>query len=104
MLGDEAREFAEAIDERVNAGAAGKAVTVTVERIERRPDRVPGGAGRPTFIEHRVQISDGKRLASLDRGQVELLLDGLKPGCDANQVFEAIQSQDVPIEEAPQEI
>ncbi|MDQ3152549.1 MAG: hypothetical protein M3R63_12770 [Actinomycetota bacterium] len=101
MLRDDARKIAEAIDERVNADAADKAVTTTVETSETRPEGVPRGAARPTFYHFRIQISDGKRFAYLELGQAEMLLDSLEPGCDADRVFEAIRGQDVPIEDAP---
>lgn len=102
MLRDEARKIAEAIDQRVNASEADKVVTASVETDQSRPIGVPIGAGRPTFIRYWIQISDGKRLASLDLGQAEQLPDMLEPGCDADQVFDAIRGWDVPIEEAPQ--
>ena len=101
MLRDEARKIAEAIDQRINADAADKVVTVSVETDEARPVGVPVGAGRPTFIRYWIQISDGTRLASLDLGQAELLLDKLDPGCDADRVFDAIRGCDVPIEDVP---
>ncbi len=50
MLRDEARKIAEAIDQRVNADAADKVVTASVETDQSRPIGVPVGAGRPTFI------------------------------------------------------
>ena len=101
MLQDEARKLAEAIDERVNADATDKAITATVATAQTRPSGVPLGAGRPTFIRYQIQISDGKRLARLDLGQAEMLLNGLEPGCDADRVFDAVRSQDVSIEDAP---
>ena len=105
MLRDDARKIAEAINERVDGDAAdaGKAVTATVEASEMRPSNVPIGAGRPTFIQFQIQISDGTRLANLDLDQAALLLDNLEPGCVADQVFDAIRGQDVPIADAQQQ-
>jgi hypothetical protein len=102
MLRDEARKLAEAIDERVNTDAADKAVTATVQANELRPSGVPPGAGRPTFVRYRIQVTDGKRLATLDMSQAELLLDDVEPGCGADRVFELVQRQDVAVEDAAQ--
>ncbi len=104
MLRDDARKIAEAIDERVNGDAADadKAVTATAKASTMRPVGVPIGAGHPTFIRFQIQISDGTRLASLELGQAELLLDSLEPGCDADHIFDAIRGQDVPIADAHQ--
>jgi hypothetical protein len=105
MLRNDAHKIAEAINERVESDAAdaGKAVTATVEASETRPDTVPIGAGRPTFIQFQIQISDGTRLANLDLHQAELLLDTLEPGCVADHVFDAIRGQDVPIADTRQQ-
>ncbi len=100
MLRDDARKLAEAIDERVNADAADKAVTATVQANELRPSGVPPGAGRPTFVRYRIQVSDGKRQATLDLAQAEVLLDAMGPGCGADEVFELAQRQDVVVEDA----
>jgi hypothetical protein len=102
MLRDEAHKLAEAIDEQVNAYAAEKAVTATVQTNELRPSGVPPGAGRPTFIRYKIQVSDGKRTATLDLGQAELLLGDVEPGCGADRVFELVRGQDVAVEDAAQ--
>lgn len=101
LLRDQARKIAEAIDERANTDAADKAVTVSVATNETRPGGVPAGAGRPTFIRYRIEISDGTRLASLDLGQAEALLGSLDEGCGAGPVFDAVRSQGVPVGDAP---
>ena len=100
MLQDEARQIAEAIDERVNAGASGKTVTVTVVSDQTHPSGVAFGAGRPAFVRYTIEISDGRRVASLDLGQAEMLLESIAPGRNADQVFDTIRSQDVSIEDA----
>jgi len=102
VLQDDARRIADAINERVNTDVADQAVTATVTAEETRPSNVPVGANRPKFIRYRLQISDDKRLASLDLGQAEMLLNSLEPGCGADRVFEVIRSQDVVIEDATQ--
>lgn len=102
MLQDDARKIADAINERVSTDVADQAVTATVRSEETRPTNVPIGANRPKFIRYRIQITDDKRLASLDLGQAEVLLNGLEPGCGADRVFDVIRTQDVAIEDATQ--
>ena len=102
MLRDDARKLAEAIDQRVNSDAPETPVTATVRADELRPTGVPPGAGRPTFVRYKIQVSDGKRLATLDMAQAEVLLDRIEPGCGADRVFEQVRGQDVAIEDAAQ--
>ena len=100
MLQDEARQIAEAIYERVNAGASGNTFMATVVSDQTHPSGVPFGADRPAFVRYMIEISDGGRVASLELGQAELLLESIEPGRNADQVFDAIRSQDVSIEDA----
>lgn len=95
MLQDDARKIAAAIEERV---AGDTAVSATVEAEKLSPSTVPRGAGRPTFIRYQIKISDGVRVAHLNLGQAETLVAATEPGCNPDQLFDAIRANDVPVE------
>lgn len=96
MLVDDARRIAAAIEERLNASAC-QGIKATVKADEMSPKSVPAGAGRPTFISYFIQIDDGTRMATLTLGQAAGLLDGIDPGWDTDQFFDAIRALDVDV-------
>ena len=81
MLVDDARRIATAIEERLNASAC-QGVKATVKAEELRPKTVPAGAGRPTFTNYYIQISDDTQIATLTLGQAEDLHDDVEPDWD----------------------
>lgn len=64
MLGDDAREIADALTERLRASAC-EGVTATVTSEQMSPKTVPAGAGRPVLTNYYIQIEDATRLATL---------------------------------------
>jgi hypothetical protein len=99
MLADDAREIAAAIEERL-ATSSCQGVKAAVKTEELSPKSVPAGAGRPTFINYYIQIDDGTRMATLTLGEAAGLLDDIKPEWDPEQLFDAIRTLDVPVEDA----
>ena len=99
MLVDDARGIATAIEERLNASAC-QGVKATVKAEELRPKTVPAGAGRPTFTNYYIQISDDTRIATLTLGQAEDLHDDVEPDWDPDRLFDAIRAMDVSVEKA----
>lgn len=100
MLVDDARNLASALEEAVNTGTAGPAITTTVKAEEMQPQSIPAGAGRPTFRRYYIHVDDGTRRAVLDLGQAGDILDEIGSGCDADRLFAAISARDVPVEDS----
>jgi hypothetical protein len=98
MLGTDAQNIAAELEERVNA-EAGQQIKATVQKEESSPQRVPAGAGRPTFIRYFIHIEDGTRMATLTLGQAATLLDDVEPGCGPDRLFDAVRGLDVPVEQ-----
>ena len=91
MLVDDARRIAATIEERLNATAC-QGVKATVKSEQMSPERVPAGAGRPTFTNYYIQIDDGTRVATLTLGQAAGLLNDIEPDWDPDRLFEAISA------------
>jgi hypothetical protein len=101
MLETDAHRIAAAIEERVNTEAAiGPTVTARVETDRTAPNATLPGAGRPTFIRYRIQISDGTRVAMLNVDQAARLLADIEPDWDLDRLFDAIRSRGVRIEDS----
>lgn len=98
MLGDDARRIAAGIEEYLNASAC-QGVKATVKSEEMSPEKIPAGAGRPTFISYFVQIDDATRRATLTLGQAAVLLNEIEPDWAPDRLFEAIRALDAPIED-----
>lgn len=97
MLSSDADRIATALQDEVGEEAtSGISVTVKAERSQ--PKSTAPGAGRPTFARYYIRVTDGSREALLDLGQAETLLDDIEVNADADSVFEAIRSHDVPVE------
>ncbi|MCW2631382.1 MAG: hypothetical protein JWR88_344 [Pseudonocardia sp.] len=99
MLVDDANRLADEITERASTGAAaeqGVAAKVHVDQM--KPSSVPRGAGRPTFTRYFVQVEDATRIAMLDLDTAGALIDDFEPSWDADQIFDAIRSRDIPVE------
>lgn len=100
MLESDAQKIVTAIQEKIGQDdAAEQALSATVKTDRSRPSYSPPGAGRPTFIQYYIQISDGSRTALLDLDQAADVRDEIEADADADSVFDAIRSQDVSVEE-----
>jgi len=97
MLVDDAREIAAAIEERLSASAC-QGVKATVKSEQMSPKTVPAGAGRPVLTNYFIQIDDGTRLAVLNLGQADGLLDEIEQEWNSDRLFEAIRALGVPVE------
>jgi hypothetical protein len=101
MLQTDAQRIAAAIEERMNTDdPIDQTITATVETHQQRPAFAAPGGGRPTFIRYYVRITDGARTAVLDLDQASALLDDIEPGWDPDQLFNAISSRGLPVEDA----
>jgi hypothetical protein len=97
MLVDDARKIATAIEERLDASAC-KGAKATVKTDQMTPKTVPAGAGRPTFTNYYIQISDDTRMATLTLGEAAGLLDDVEPDWNLDQLFDAIRAMDISVE------
>ncbi len=101
MLESDARRIVTELQEKIGQDdTAEQALSVTVKTDRSQPSYAPPGAGRPTFIQYYIQVSDGSRTAVLDLDQAADVLDEIEPGADADSVFDAIRSHDVRIDHA----
>lgn len=97
MLQSDANKIVAAFEQRFGTG---QALSVEVRREVTQPKVTAPGAGRPAFIDYRIRISDGTRVADLDQQHATALLDEVSPDWTADRVFDAIRSRDVPVEQA----
>lgn len=100
MLVDDANRMAAEITERASVGAAaGQGIKAKIHVDQKSPDSVPRGAGRPVFMRYFVKVEDTTRVALLDLDVAGALLDELQSSWDADQIFEAIRSRDVAVQD-----
>ncbi|MPZ67463.1 MAG: hypothetical protein GEU83_18865 [Pseudonocardiaceae bacterium] len=100
MLESDARKIVTEIQQKIGQDdTADQALSATVKTDRSQPSYSPPGAGRPTFIQYYIQISDGSRTALLDLDQAAALRDEIEPNADADSVFGAIRSQEVRIDD-----
>jgi hypothetical protein len=100
MLQTDAQKLATAIEERVNTSRpTGQGITATVEAHSQRSDFAAPGGGRPTFVWYRLKITDSARATMLDLDQASMLLDDIEPDWGPDQLFDAIRSRGLPVED-----
>lgn len=99
MLESDAKKIVTAIQEKIGQDDnPEQELSAEVKTDRSQPSYSPPGAGRPTFIQYYIQISDGSRTAVLDLDQAGAVCDQIEPNADADSVFDAIRSQDVGID------
>lgn len=101
MLQTDAKRLATAIETQANADRpSSECITATVKADSQPARTLAPGAGRPIFTRYYIQITDGARVAMLDLDQASTLLEDLQPDWDPDQIFDALRSRGLPVEDA----